>query len=353
MSEAAAIAPVNASGAFDKGALIAFLGGRLPGFDHAGAITFRQFTAGQSNPTFGITTPSGDYVLRKKPVGKLLPSAHAIEREYTVMRGLAGQVPVPEMLLFCDDESIIGQAFYLMGHVDGRMLADARMLDAPRDERRALCLEMVSVLAKLHGVDFRAAGLEGFGPAGGYVARQLARLSQQYSASRVEDNADMDLVVRWLQANLPDADESCVVHGDYRSYNVLYAPDAPRIAAVLDWELATIGHPLADLAFCCLPYHMPADDPRGFRGRDPAALGIPSEDELVAHYCREAGRTELPDWRYYLVFALFRSAAIRAGVYKRSFDGTAANDTAREAGSRYRDSAAAAAALIRDQGKGD
>ena len=347
-----AVAPVLASGCFDEAALIGWLRTRLPGFDDAEAVAFHQFTGGQSNPTFRIETPAASYVLRKKPAGELLPSAHAIEREFAVMRALDGFVPVPRMHLLCEDEGVIGQAFFVMDHVGGRILPDARMSDAPREERRALSLELVSVLARLHRVDFRAVGLAEFGRAGGYVARQLARLSKQYKASRVEENADMDVIIPWLEANLPasdaSCDASCIVHGDYRSYNVIYAADAPRIAAVLDWELATVGHPLADLAFACLPYHLPADDPRGFHGEDPAALGIPSEREMVEHYCREAGRSQLPGWRYFLVFSLFRSAAIRAGVYKRSFDGTAANATARDAGVRYRDSAATAARLIHD-----
>jgi aminoglycoside phosphotransferase (APT) family kinase protein len=333
---------------FDTGALFAYLAKRLPGFDRPEAIEVRQFTGGQSNPTFSLATPAGRYVLRKKPEGRLLPSAHAIEREYAVMRALAGHVPVPRVHLLCEDVGIIGQAFCVMDHVEGRMLPDARMLDAPRAERRALTLELVSVLARLHRVDYHAVGLGGFGKSGGYLARQLARLSQQYEASRVEDNTDMDRVIAWLADQPPPADESAIIHGDYRSYNVLYASDAPHIAAVLDWELATIGHPLADLAFCCLPYHMEPDDPRGFQGAEPAGLGIPAEAELVGLYCRETGRGALPDWRYFLVFALFRSAAIRAGVYKRAFDGTAAGTRALEAGRRYRDSAASAARLIRE-----
>jgi aminoglycoside phosphotransferase (APT) family kinase protein len=333
---------------FEPHALCSYLAERLPGFDRPEAIEIKQFAGGQSNPTYSLATPAGRFVLRRKPAGKLVPSAHAIEREYAVMRALAGHVPVPSMHLLCEDEGVIGQAFYVMDHVEGRLFPDARMLDAPREERAFLTRELVLVLARLHRVDTLAVGLEGFGKAGGYVARQLARLSQQYMASRIEDNADMDLVIDWLANQPPPADESAIVHGDYRSYNVLYACDASNIAAVLDWELATIGHPLADLAFCCLPYYMGPDDPRGFHGEEPAALGVPGEAELVELYCRETARDALPDWRYFLVFALFRSAAIRAGVYKRALDGTAAGANALEAGRRYRDSAATAARLIRE-----
>jgi aminoglycoside phosphotransferase (APT) family kinase protein len=227
----------------DTRALFSYLAQQLPGFECPEAIEVRQFVGGQSNPTYSLTTPAGRYVLRKKPAGKLVPSAHAIEREYAVMRALAGQVPVPSMHLLCEDEGVIGQAFYLMDHVEGRLLPDARMLDAPREERRSLTRELVSVLARLHNVDYQAIGLDGFGKAGGYVARQLARLSQQYEASRIEDNADMELVIGWLADQPSPADETTIVHGDYRSYNVLYASDAPHIAAVLDWELATRPKP--------------------------------------------------------------------------------------------------------------
>jgi aminoglycoside phosphotransferase (APT) family kinase protein len=319
----------------------------LAGFEDAGQIEIRQFSGGQSNPTYCLTSPSGRYVLRKKPAGQLLPSAHAVEREFALMRALHGLIPVPRTYLLCEDESVLGQPFFIMDFVDGRLLTDARMIEAPREERHSLSLELVSVVAQLHQVDYRAVGLESFGKPGGYIARQLARLSKQYATSRIEDNADMDFLIRWLEDNLPRNDESAIVHGDYRSYNVIFEANEPKIAAVLDWELATIGHPLADLAFCCLPYYMSEQDPRGFRGENPLHLGIPSESELLQHYCRETERDDLPDWHYFVVFSLFRSAAIRAGVYKRAFDGSAASANAFEAGRTYRDSAAAAARLIR------
>jgi aminoglycoside phosphotransferase (APT) family kinase protein len=343
----AAATATTATPALDRAALSAYLSRHVPGFDDEGLIVIEQFTGGQSNPTYCLSSPSGRYVLRKKPAGHLLPSAHSIEREFALMRALHGLVPVPRTYLLCEDETVLGQPFYIMAFVEGRLLTDARMLEAPHEERRALCLELVSVLARLHQVDYWALGLETFGRPGGYLARQLSRLSKQYAASRVEENADMDFLIRWLEENLPRTDESAIVHGDYRSYNVLFAAEAPRIAAVLDWELATIGHPLADLAFCCLPYHMSAHDPRGFHGDDPIDLGIPAESELLDHYCRETGRGDLPDWHTFLVFSLFRSAAIRAGVYKRGFDGSAASPDALQAGRTYRDSAAAAARLIR------
>lgn len=338
MNDPAAPLPVSPKHRFDEAGLARYLRGKLPGFE--AEIEVRQFQGGQSNPTYRIVTPAGDYVLRKKPAGKLLPSAHAIEREFTVMRALAGHVPVPRMHLLCEDESVLGQPFYVMQHIDGRIMPDARLLDAPRAERRALCLELVSVLARLHRVDYRAAGLGEFGRSERYVARQLARWSKQYAASRVEDNADMDRLIGWLEANLPASDESSIVHGDYRTHNVIFARDEPRIAAVLDWELATIGHPLSDLAYCCLPYHLPPEDVRGFQDHTPQALGIPSEEDMTAAYCREAGRSELPHWHYLLAFSLFRSAAFRAGVYRRACDGTASNPQALDFGQRFRMTAA-------------
>jgi aminoglycoside phosphotransferase (APT) family kinase protein len=330
--------PVLPGARFDEAALAGYLRGRLPGFD--GEMQVSQFQAGQSNPTYRLDTPAGAYVLRKKPAGALLPSAHAVDREFTVIRALQGRIPVPKVHVYCDDESVLGQPFYVMELVPGRVMPDARLLEAPREERTPLSLELVTVLARLHQVDYREAGLEGFGRPEGYVARQLARWSKQYAASRVEENADMDGLIGWLEANLPGADEASIVHGDYRSHNVIFAPDAARIAAVLDWELATIGHPIADLAYCCLPYYLPPDDVRGFHGETPQALGIPEEAQMLEAYCKAAGRADVPNWRYFIVFALFRSAAIRAGIYKRALDGTAANAKAMAAGLSYRGTAA-------------
>ena len=349
MSDPEVAARPSPGGQFDERALARYISGELPGFD--AQIEVRQFQGGQSNPTYRISTSAGDYVLRKKPPGKLLPSAHAIEREFAVMRALAGRIPVPQMYLICSDDSVIGQPFYIMQYITGRVLQDARLLDAPRAERRALCLELVTVLARLHSVDIHGVGLEGFGRPEGYVARQLARWSRQYAASRFEDNADMDRLIPWLDSHLPPTDETAIVHGDYRTHNVIFAPREPRIAAVVDWELATLGHPLADLAYCCLPYHLPREDARGFHGERPETLGIPPEEELITAYCRAAARSELPHWSYFLVFSLFRSAAIRAGVLKRALDGTAASTQALAAGEGYRGAAARAWQLAQAQAR--
>jgi len=325
---------------FDEPALSAYLSSVLASFGREIAVT--QFHGGQSNPTYRIDTAAGAFVLRKKPGGKLLPSAHQIDREFAFMKALRGTIPVPEMLHFCEDESVIGQSFYVMEHVEGRMMPDARLLAADRNERRQLSFELMRVLARLHTADAETLGLSSFGRPGGYIARQLARWTKQYTASKFEENTDMDRVIPWLEARLPATEEVSIVHGDYRSHNILFAPDEPKIAGVLDWEIATLGHPLSDVAYACLPYYMTDDDLKGFQGEDPDKLGIPPEEEMVAAYCREAGRAELPDWHFFLVFSLFRSAAIRAGVYRRGLDGTAASSQALKSGIGYRGAATAA-----------
>lgn len=340
MSQFASPGPVEPAHRFDEARLANYLLDKVPGFESDFDVS--QFQGGQSNPTYRITTVAGTYVLRKKPAGNLLPSAHAIDREFNIMGALNTSIPVPKMLHLCEDPNVIGQSFYLMEYIGGRLFPDARLLDANINERRELSFELVRVLARLHKVDYRAVGLGDFGRPSGYIARQLSRWSKQYAASRVEENADMGRLIQWLERHLPTDDEAAIVHGDYRSHNVLFATDEPRIVAVLDWELATIGHPLADLAYCCLPYYLPEDDLKGFRGEDPPTLGVPREEELVRAYCQETGRTDLPNWRYFLVFSLFRSAAIRAGVFKRAHDGTAASTQAFEAGRRYRGTAACA-----------
>jgi len=326
---------------FDETALSAYLSGLLPGF--GGEIGVTQFQGGQSNPTYRIDTGAGAYVLRKKPAGKLLPKAHQIEREYAFMEALSGTIPVPKMLHLCEDESVIGQSFYVMEHVEGRMMPDARLLDADRKERRQLSFEMMRVLGRLHRADPEALGLSAYGRPGGYVARQLALWTKQYAAAKFEENEDMARLIPWLEDRVPAEEENAIVHGDYRSHNILFAPAEPKIAAVLDWEIATQGNPLSDVAYACLPYYMADDDLKGFQGEDPDALGIPPEEEMVAAYCRAAQRPDLPDWQFYLVFSLFRSAAIRAGVYRRGLDGTAANaEGALRTGEGYRGAASAA-----------
>lgn len=248
---------------FDEDALARYLGANLPGFGGLRAV--RQFQGGQSNPTYHLETPTGSYVLRKKPAGRLLPSAHAVDREFTVLRALAGSdVPVPRVHLLCTDESVIGQMFYVMDHVEGRVFADRLLPGCTVAERADMYDDMNRVLAALHRVDFRSIGLSTFGRADGYVKRQIARWSRQYRDSRVIDLPAMDRLLEWLPEHAPATDEAAIAHGDFRLGNLIFHPTEPRVVAVLDWELSTIGHPLADLAYNCLAYRLPHLGGRGF-----------------------------------------------------------------------------------------
>jgi len=309
---------------FDQAALARYLERHLDGF--AGPLTVRQFEGGQSNPTYLLETPGRAYVMRKKPPGKLLPSAHAVEREYRVMSALAAaDVPVPATHHLCEDAAIIGTEFFVMAHVPGRVLTDPLLPELAPAERRALYDRFVVVLAALHCVDQDAVGLAGFGRAGNYYARQLARWSKQYRASETESIAAMDQLIEWLPQNIPAADETAIVHGDYRLGNCIVHPCEPRIVAVLDWELSTLGHPLADLAYCCMGYHADTGHTGSFIGVDFEATGIPSEADFVGRYCRLTGRGGIEDWSFHVAFALFRMAAIVQGVYKRGLDGIASS----------------------------
>ena len=314
---------------FDEAPLWRYLEQHLP--DFTGPATLRQFQGGQSNPTFLIQTPARKYVLRKKPPGKLLPSAHLVEREYRILKALpADQVPLPRARVLCEDSSIIGTAFYVMDHVEGRVITGASLPQLSPADRGAVYADFARVAAALHSVDYRACGLEDFGKPNGYVARQLDRWSKQYLASKTEDNADMDRLIEWLAAHQPTRDETAIAHGDFRIGNTILHPTEPRIIALLDWELATLGHPLADLAYACMYYHLPArpDSGGGLQGLDLEALGIPSEEKFLATYMRHAGRTELPDWDFFLAFSYFRMAAITQGVYARALQGNAADQRA-------------------------
>ena len=323
--------PVRESHRFDEAALCRYLGATLPEF--AAGCAVRQFQGGQSNPTFHLATARGAYVLRKKPPGKLLPSAHAVDREYAVLRALAGtKVPVPRVRVLCIDESVIGQMFYVMDHVEGRVFADRLVDGVSRAERAAMFDDMNRVLAELHRVDFRAVGLEAFGRPEGYAARQIARWSKQYAASKVRELPVMDRLAEWLAAYKLPPDEAAIAHGDFRQGNLIFHPSEPRVVAVLDWELATIGHPIADLAYNCMPYRLPDAGGRGYGGVDLDALGIPREEDYVAAYCRRTGRREVPNWDFFLVLSMFRIVAILAGVHRRGLDGNAADARAIEVG---------------------
>lgn len=320
----------------DEAALADYLRGRLPEMDEQ--LTIRQFQGGQSNPTYLLETAGRRYVLRKKPPGKILPSAHMVEREYQVISALGRhtRVPVPTTHLLCEDERIIGTPFYVMDFVGGRVLEHPAFAEAAADERRAIHFAAIDTLAALHRVDASAVGLDGFGKPQGYVARQIKRWSGQYEASRTGDMPAMEQLMRWLPEHVPARDESAITHGDYRPGNLILAADEPRVAAILDWELCTLGHPLSDLAYYCLPYHLPADHPgmRGLVGLDLAAAGVPSERELLERYCQQTGRSGLEDWHVFVAFSLFRLAAIVQGVYARALQGNASNANALEVGQR-------------------
>lgn len=332
MQQGSELVPVLERHRFDEAALGAWLRDRLPGFD--GPVTVRQFQGGQSNPTFHVATRAGDHVLRKKPPGKLLPGAHAVEREYRVIAALAGSaVPVPPARLLCEDAAVIGTPFFVMDAVEGRVLPDRVAQVGTPGEKRAIYAEMARVMAALHGVDWRGAGLEGFGKPDGYMARQTALWTRQWEAARAMDLPAMDALARWLPEHLPQDAEATIAHGDFRLGNMMLAPDAPRIVAVLDWELSTIGHPLADLAYCCVTYRLPPEQ-GGLHGVDFAESGIPTEAEFIADYAAAAGRPVPEGFDAFVVFSMFRLASIAAGVYRRGLDGNAADARALQWGER-------------------
>ncbi|GGE13490.1 aminoglycoside phosphotransferase [Polymorphobacter glacialis] len=299
---------------------------------YAGPLTIRQFNGGQSNPTYKLVTPKQNYVLRRKPPGVLLPSAHAVDREYRVITALHAQgFPAPRTFGLCKDDAVIGTWFYIMDCVDGRVIWDATFPDATPDTRAAYFDAMNQTIADLHMIDVDKAGLTDFGKPGNYFARQIARWSRQYiedpDAGRVPS---MDKLVEWLPNNIPVGDEISVVHGDYRCDNMIFHPSEPKVLAVLDWELSTIGHPLADFSYHLMMYRMPPTGTTGLVGNDLKALGIPSEDEYVAAYCRRTGRTGIPDLDFYVAYNMFRLAGIIHGIRGRVVRGTAANAHARK-----------------------
>jgi aminoglycoside phosphotransferase (APT) family kinase protein len=311
---------------FDEAPLWRYLASALD--DFAGPATLRQFQGGQSNPTYLIETPAKKFVLRKKPPGKLLPSAHLIEREYRILRALAGSdVPVPRARVLCEDASIVGTPFYVMDHVEGRVMTGVTLPALTPTERRAVYDDNARVGARLHSVDYKARGLTDFGKPEGYVVRQLDRWTKQYLAAKTEPNADMDQLIAWLTAHLPSGDETAIVHGDYRIGNTIIHPTEPRIIAVLDWELATLGHPISDVAYACMYYRLPTSA-GGMAGLDLHALGIPREEEFVAAYCKHAARGAIANWSFFLAFAYFRMAAITQGVYARGLQGNASDSRA-------------------------
>jgi aminoglycoside phosphotransferase (APT) family kinase protein len=308
-----------------------FLADRIPGF--RGPLAADRFAGGQSNPTYRLRAGSGDYVLRRKPPGPLLPSAHAVDREFRVMRALAQTaVPVPQVYALCEDDMVTGSAFYVMEHLDGRIFWDQRLPGIGPDERGAMFGSMNQVVAALHSVDYAALGLGDFGRQGNYMARQIARWSRQYRASETVKQPAMDALIEWLPAHLPPEGAPAIVHGDYRMDNLVFHKTEPRVIGVLDWELSTIGDPLADFAYHCLTWRVTPELFRGLAGVDFRSLGIPGEAEYVAQYCGNAGRGPIANWEFYLVYSLFRLAAILQGIAKRAIDGTAAGADAAATG---------------------
>jgi aminoglycoside phosphotransferase (APT) family kinase protein len=323
--------------AVDTARLEAWMAAHIAGF--SGPIDVRQFAGGQSNPTYLVQSRHRRYVLRRKPPGKLLPSAHAVEREFRVIAALAGsQVPVARAHALCEDPGVIGSAFYVMDYVEGRIFWDAALPEVPAADRRAIYEEMTRVLAALHAVDYAALGLRDYGKIGHYVGRQVARWTQQYRAAETETIDAMERLIEWLPLHIPAGEETCLVHGDFRLDNTIFHPREPRILAVLDWELSTLGHPLVDLAYLCMRYHLPANELRGLGGMDAVALMLPTEAECVADYCRRRGRTPIAaqDWTYYLAFCMFRLTGILQGVLARALQGNASSATALQAGRRAR-----------------
>ena len=337
--------PVSEAHAFDSGALAAWMSAHVEGF--AGPLSVEMFKGGQSNPTYKLITPGRMYVMRAKPgpVAKLLPSAHAIEREFAVMRGLHGtDVPVARMHALCEDESVIGRAFYIMEFVEGRVLWDQTLPGMTPAERGAHYDELNRVIAALHKVDCAARGLADYGKPGNYFERQIGRWSKQYLASVTQPIAEMDRLIEWLPTHMPasarDDGLTAIVHGDYRLDNVIFHPSQPRILAVLDWELSTLGHPLADFSYHCMAWHIPPGSFRGIGGVDLASLGIPSEQDYIRRYCARTGLATpeqlAPDWNFYLAYNMFRIAAILQGIAKRVEAGTASSAQARASGAGAR-----------------
>lgn len=319
----------------DAAALDAFLMQHVAGY--RGPLTIVPLTGGQSNPTFRLDTAGRQFVLRKKPAGQILPSAHAVDREYRVISALHGSdVPVPAPVCYCDDPRFVGTPFYVMSFVDGRVFWDPTLPDLARAERGAVWDEFNRIVAALHRIDYRRAGLADFGRPGNYFERQIARWTKQYRASEMVPISAMDRLIEWLPRNIPPGQDTAIVHGDLRLDNMLFHPTEPRILAVLDWELSTIGHPLADFSYHAVIWHLTAQQFRGMAGQDLAALGIPSEADYLQTYCRRVGRGPIDPahWNFHLAFSMFRLAAILQGIAKRALDGTASSADAVATGKR-------------------
>jgi aminoglycoside phosphotransferase (APT) family kinase protein len=329
--------PVDPRQAFDLERLRQWL--RTHVSDAPRSLTVAQFESGQSNPTYLIDADGRKLVLRRKPVGTLLPSAHAVEREYRIMRALATtKVPVPKCLALCEDVAVIGSAFYIMEYIGGRIFRDPTLPSLPRADRAPIYAEMNRVIAELHSLDPNALGLGDYGRSGNYVQRQVQRWTTQYRSSQTEEIAAMEQLIAWLPLHIPASDETRIVHGDFRLDNVIFDPQEPRILAVLDWELSTLGHPLADFAYHCLSWYRSPDTDQGLDGLDLAAIGVPAVREYVAAYCGHVGRdlVESRHWEYYIVFNMFRLVGILQGIAARALQGNASSLAAATMGSGAR-----------------
>ena len=308
----------------DERALAAYLRGRLEGCD--GEVRARQFPGGQSNPTYHLTCGDRAWVLRKKPPGKLLPTAHAVDREYRVMAALRDtDVPVPRAFLYCDDAALIGTEFVVIEFVAGRIFWDPTLPELTPSERAGVYAEMGRVLAALHQVDYVARGLGDYGRPGNYFARQIGRWTKQYVAARTDDLPSMERLIAWLPEHVPDDEATRLVHGDFRLDNMIFHPTESRVLAVVDWELSTLGQPLADLAYNCMPYHLAQRGGQRLAVTARPASGIPTEAEYLRRYCERSGRSSIPAWNFYLAFSLFRYASIVQCVYHRGLQGNASS----------------------------
>lgn len=329
---------------FDPAVLRTWLCVHLPGLH--GEMRLTRIGGGQSNPTFCVDFDDQALVLRKQPPGPLLPSAHAVDREARIMAALAGSdVPVPEVLACCADRDVIGTPFYVMRKLDGRVLPHTALPQIAAPQRRAYFLAMAETLARLHAVDWQAVGLGDYGRPGNFFARQVARWTRQWQSSRQHDSADIDHLIAWLPRHLPADDTTTIAHGDFRMGNLMFDPTEPRVIAVLDWELSTLGHPMADLGYCCMAWHMLPHEFDGVRGLDLAAEGIPTQDEFVAHYLRHSGR-DIRLEPFHLVFSMFRFAVILEGVAARARGGNAASSDAAQVGAQAAAFARQAVALL-------
>ena len=332
---------------FDQAGLERWMAENVDGYE--GPLTVSQFRGGQSNPTYKLTTPGREYVLRRKPPGDLLPSAHAVDREFRVMRALGTvDFPVPKMHGLCEDESVVGTAFYVMDFVEGRIFWDPYLPDLDKADRRAIYDASNKTLAQLHSVDYEAIGLGDYGKPGNYFQRQIGRWTKQYKAAETETIEAMDRLIEWLPENAPEQDRTSIVHGDYRLDNLIFHPTEPRVVAVLDWELSTLGDPLADFTYQLMQWRTPKDIRSGFLGVDLEALGIPTEEEYVAAYCERTGRDGLDQLDFYFAYNIFRLAGIAQGVYARALQGNASNERAKELGALVRPMADYAWGMVKD-----